>query len=103
MDVHGFDPERAARLAALTAECNSLLREGADMDTVQELLSGRDVGVIDSIMVTRDLLGAGPGDLGRAKEIVLSSPARALERQIHQTLANELLKAARQLGQQADD
>ena len=95
MDIH--DPDHAARRAALATECRSLLRGDAGMDTVQELLSSRHVSVIDAILVTRELLGAGPGDLGRAKLIVLSAPSRHRERHAHEALADEILEAAREL------
>lgn len=44
------------------------------MDAVQRFLHELGTGVMDCILVTRELLGAGPGDLGRAKMIVLTSP-----------------------------
>ncbi len=67
------------------------------MGRVQELLVARGVGVMDSIMATRQLLGSGPGTLGEAKEIVLSHPSRSQERQQHQVLVDELLAGVKRL------
>ncbi|MFJ9033229.1 hypothetical protein ACIRQP_32890 [Streptomyces sp. NPDC102274] len=44
------------------------------------MLSARGIGVMESIIVTRELLGAEPGSLGLAKTLVLGSPARQVER-----------------------
>lgn len=96
--IPGLDPDRASRLDALVAECGPL-SSIAGMEAVQELLSSRAVGVMDSIIITRELLGAGPTALRDAKAIVLSSPSRSTERQVHQELAEELLNA---LAQAAD-
>ncbi|MET8446734.1 hypothetical protein [Streptomyces sp. NPDC005209] len=41
---------------------------------------------MDSVIVTRELLGAGPGTLEQAKTLVLSCPARHPERERHQRL-----------------
>ncbi|MFF1840072.1 hypothetical protein ACFVXE_38980 [Streptomyces sp. NPDC058231] len=90
MSHQGIDPDRVARVTALIAECGPLLST-VDMDAVQELLSARAVGVMDSIIVTRELLGAGPTALGEAKDIVLSSPSRSVERQVHRDLVEGLL------------
>jgi hypothetical protein len=49
--------------------------------------------VMDSIIVTRELLGAGPDSLGLAKTLVLTSPARHPEREQHQMLVEELVVA----------
>jgi len=46
------------------------------MDAVQRLLSQLATGTMDAILVTRELLGAGPGDLAHAQRIVLTHPAR---------------------------
>ncbi|MFG2794277.1 hypothetical protein [Streptomyces sp. NPDC048419] len=67
------------------------------MNAVQQLLSERCVAVMDSTIVTRELLGAGPTALGEAKEIVLSSPSRRVERQRHQQLVEALLDAVDEL------
>ncbi|MEU9095281.1 hypothetical protein [Streptomyces sp. NPDC048428] len=48
---------------------------------------------MDSIIVTRELLGAGTGDLGLAKTLVLATPARSAEREQHHALVDELLVA----------
>ncbi|MFG1677398.1 hypothetical protein [Micromonospora sp. NPDC049282] len=74
--VNGPDPERGARRAALVEWCRPLLERGAGMDAVQRFLRDRNITVVDAVVVTRELLGAGPGALGRAKEIVLTSPGR---------------------------
>ncbi|MCX5328371.1 MULTISPECIES: hypothetical protein [unclassified Streptomyces] len=67
------------------------------MDAVQRLLSDRGVNVMDSILVTRELLGAGPTALGEAKGIVLSSPSRGVDRQRHEELVDSLLDAVDQV------
>ncbi|MFF5808343.1 hypothetical protein [Streptomyces sp. NPDC012746] len=99
MSLQGFDPDRVARITPLIAECRPLL-SAADMDAVQELLSARGVGVMDSIVVTRELLGAGPTALGDAKGIVLSSPSRSVERRVHQDLVEGLLDALDQVAEE---
>ncbi|MFB7333802.1 hypothetical protein [Streptomyces adustus] len=48
---------------------------------------------MDSIIVTRELLGAGTGDLALAKTLVLATPSRHAERQQHQRLVDDLLVA----------
>ncbi len=88
-----LDPARVERVSALVAECRPLLGPDAGMDAVQQLLSDRGVAVMDSIIVTRELLGAGPTALGEAKGIVLSSPSRSVERQRHEELVDALLDA----------
>ena len=92
-----LDPARVERNTALVAECRPLLDGGAGMDAVQRLLKDRGVGVMDSIIVTRELLGAGPSALGKAKEIVLSSPSRTTERRHHEELVDALLNDEDQL------
>ncbi|MFI0965786.1 hypothetical protein ACH4S8_30985 [Streptomyces sp. NPDC021080] len=67
------------------------------MDAVQELLSSRQVSVMDSILVTRELLGAGPRSLGEAKSIVLCSSSRSVERRQHQELVNSLVEGLDEL------
>ncbi|TDU05523.1 hypothetical protein EDD99_4039 [Streptomyces sp. 846.5] len=52
MALTGLDPARASRLSALTAELRLLLAADAEMPTIQEILSARGVGVMDSIVVT---------------------------------------------------
>lgn len=100
MGLRGLEPVRAARISALVAECEPLLGADAGMEAVQELLSDRGVSVIDSIVVTRELLGAGSAALGEAKGIVLSSPSRRVERQRHRELVSVLLEGVDQI---ADD
>ncbi|WP_406054242.1 hypothetical protein OG462_03285 [Streptomyces sp. NBC_01077] len=67
------------------------------MDGVQELLGSRRIPVMDSILVTRELLGAGPRPLGEAKSIVLCSPSRSVERRQHQDLVNVLVEVLDEL------
>ncbi|WP_161790248.1 hypothetical protein [Streptacidiphilus carbonis] len=55
---------------------------------------------MDSIIVTRELLGAGPDALGLAKTMVLTSPARHTEREQHQMLVEELVVALDQVDTQ---
>ncbi|MDG4803324.1 AAA family ATPase [Micromonospora sp. WMMD980] len=89
----GVDPERAARLTALVRECLPLWDQDDGREVVQRLLRDRDVGVFDAILITRELLGARAGDLGEAKAIVLSSPARDDVRRSHQQLVDTLERA----------
>jgi uridine kinase len=91
--IQGLAAERAARLAALVQQCRPLLDRHEDMDAVQRLLHELGAGVMDSILVTRELLGAGPGDLGRAKTIVLTSPERTDDLRAHQQLVDTLQRA----------
>ncbi|MBB1242891.1 hypothetical protein GL263_04815 [Streptomyces durbertensis] len=44
-----------------------------------QLLSKHRVEVLDAVMIKRELLGAGPGALGEAETIVLTSPGRGCE------------------------
>ncbi|MFG2668494.1 uridine kinase [Streptomyces sp. NPDC048387] len=83
-DIRGLSPERAARLARLVEQCEPLLAQGEGMEHVQRRLRDLGAGVLDSIVVTRELLGAGPGGLGEAKGVVLSSAARTAELSAHQ-------------------
>ncbi|MFE1877833.1 hypothetical protein ACFW9N_44550 [Streptomyces sp. NPDC059496] len=55
---------------------------------------------MDSIIITRELLGAGPTALGDAKGIVLSCPSRSAERQVHQELAEDLIDALDQVAEE---
>lgn len=91
-----LDPVRLARISALVVECRPMLGPDAGMDAVQRLLSDRGVSVMDSIIITRELLGAGPTALGDAKGIVLSSPSRSVELQRHEELVDALLDAVDQ-------
>ncbi|MDB5911076.1 MAG: hypothetical protein JWP34_5193, partial [Massilia sp.] len=60
MEISGLPPERLDRLRALTAELRPLLPEGSGMQEIQRLLAERDVEMMDAIIITRELLGAGP-------------------------------------------
>ncbi|WP_328792625.1 MULTISPECIES: uridine kinase family protein [unclassified Streptomyces] len=84
-NVQGLSPERAARLAYLVEQCGPLLDKDEGMEHVQRLLRDLGAGVMDSIVVTRELRGVG---LGEAKEIVLSSAARTTELRTHQQLVD---------------
>ncbi|MEE1766722.1 hypothetical protein PUR34_00290 [Streptomyces sp. JV185] len=55
---------------------------------------------MDSIIITRELLGAGPTALGDAKGIVLSCPSRSAERQVQQELPEELIDALDQVDEE---
>ena len=87
-NIRGLSPGRAARLGYLVEQCEPLLDQDQGMEQVQRLLRDLGAGVVDSIVITRELLGAGPGDLGEAKRIVLSSAARTTELREHQQLAD---------------
>lgn len=91
MGFRGLDPQRAKRVAELEAECRPLLGQEDGMETVQRLLAGRGVGATDSILVTSQLLGGGPGALGKAKTAVLGSAARSTERAHHGRFVTDLL------------
>ncbi|MEV0192194.1 hypothetical protein AB0I39_27100 [Kitasatospora purpeofusca] len=56
------------------------------MEAAQRFLHSQGASVIDSIVVTRELLGAGQGCLGTAKQIVLTSAARTIELREYQRL-----------------
>jgi uridine kinase len=88
--IQGLTPERAARLSALVQECRPLLDRHDGMDTVQRLLHDLGAGVMDSILVTRELLGAAPGNLKQAKTIVLTGPGRTDALRAHQQLVDTL-------------
>ncbi|MFJ2954821.1 hypothetical protein [Streptomyces sp. NPDC087270] len=100
MALKGLAPERVARLSVLVAELRSMLATGMDMPVIQQILSARGVGVMDSIIVTRELLGAGSEALGQAKTLVLTSPARHVERGQHQSLVEELTLAIKRIDHQ---
>ncbi|WP_433179321.1 hypothetical protein [Actinoallomurus sp. CA-150999] len=93
--IRGLDPERAARLAPLMSECQRVLVQDG-MEAVQRLLAMRQVDVMDSIIVTLDLVEAGPGAVGRAKEMVLLSRARATQLERHDEWVSGLLNAVKQ-------
>ncbi|MFF2026739.1 hypothetical protein ACFVW2_33755 [Streptomyces sp. NPDC058171] len=84
MVISGLSPERTARLDALVNECLPLLTGEGGMAAVQQLLTERRVEVLDAVVITRELLGAGPKALGEAKTLVLTSPGRARELQVHE-------------------
>jgi hypothetical protein len=84
MAIRGWSPERTARLEALVDECRPLLAGDGGMAAVQRLLSERRVEVLDAVVITCELLGAGPTSLAEAKTIVLTSPGRGRELIDHQ-------------------
>ncbi|GHH83700.1 hypothetical protein GCM10018781_71470 [Kitasatospora indigofera] len=84
-NVQDPSPERAARLGPLVEQCERLLEQGKDMEDVQRLLRDLGAGVLDSVAVTRALLGVG---LREAGESVLSSAARTVELRTRQQLAD---------------
>lgn len=91
MVIRGLHPERSARLEVLVDECRLLLLGPDDgMGAVQRLLSERRVEVLDAVVITRELLGAGPGALGEAQTIVLTSPGRGRELRAHEQFVDEL-------------
>ncbi|MFG2999656.1 uridine kinase [Streptomyces sp. NPDC048340] len=95
-DVQGLSPERAARLALLVAQCEPLLDQDEGMEHAQRLLRDLGAGVMDSILVTRALLGAGPGELGElgeAESAVLSSSARTTELPARRPLVDVIAQA----------
>ncbi|MGW1776758.1 AAA family ATPase [Streptomyces sp. NPDC002104] len=71
--LHGLPAERAARIARLVERCAPLARQEGGVERVQLLLRDLGAGVLDSVAVTRELLGVG---LREAQEVVLSSAAR---------------------------
>ncbi|MGW7334219.1 hypothetical protein ACWGIU_37605 [Streptomyces sp. NPDC054840] len=83
MAISGLHPERTARLEVLVNECRPMLAGDGGMAAVQRLLSERRVEVLDAVVITRELLGAGPTALGEAKTIVLTSPGRGRELRRH--------------------
>jgi hypothetical protein len=89
----GLGPERSARVSALVDECRAALAGGTGMEEIQRRLAAKGLGVMDAILVTRELLGAGPDDLGRAKTIVFDGAAREKEREAHQRLIDTVLEA----------
>jgi uridine kinase len=89
-DIQGPPPERAEQLAAVVRRCRALLDQDDGTTTVQQLLHDLGTGVMDSIIITRELLGAGPGDLGQAKRIVLTSSARTEALRTYQQFVDTL-------------
>ncbi|WP_234322967.1 hypothetical protein [Streptomyces sp. NRRL S-350] len=92
-DVHGLTPDRAALLTSLVEQSLPLLDQEHGMEAVQRFLHSQEASVIDSIVITRELLGAGQGSLGMAKEIVLTSAARTTELREHQRLVEGVEEA----------
>ncbi|MER5748050.1 hypothetical protein ABT097_32870 [Streptomyces sp. NPDC002225] len=90
MAISGLSPERRARLEALVDECRPLLTGDGGMATVQRLLSERRVEVLDAVVITRELLGAGPTSLAEAKTVVLTSPGRGRELRAHEQFVEGL-------------
>ncbi|MEV7025964.1 AAA family ATPase [Kitasatospora sp. NPDC093558] len=99
-DVRGLPPERGARLAFLVEQCRPLLADDggdaddADMERVQWLLRELGAGVMDAILVTRELLGPRPGSLGPARDAVLSSAARTTSTELSFHQAADLAERA---------
>lgn len=84
-NIQGVPPERAARLAYLVEQCEPLLDQDEAAEHVQRLLRDLGAGVMDSIVVTRELMEVG---LGEAREIVLASAARTTEPRTRQQLVD---------------
>ncbi|MFI9243962.1 hypothetical protein ACIGXF_15480 [Streptomyces sp. NPDC053086] len=75
--VTGLRPEEAARWTALVEQCRPVLaNEG--MEAVQGLLAEHDMSVIQSIAITRALLGWAETPLLIATDIVTTSAARTV-------------------------
>ncbi|MFJ9777828.1 hypothetical protein ACIRVF_42420 [Kitasatospora sp. NPDC101157] len=92
-DIHGLSPERSAHLASLVEQSRPLLDQEEEMEAVQRFLRDQETSVMDSIVVTRELLGARPESLGAAKEIVLTSASRAIELKDHQRFVEHIEEA----------
>jgi hypothetical protein len=90
MAVTGLSRERAARIEALVGQCRPLLAGDDGMAAVQRLLSERRVEVLDAVLITYELLGAGPAALGEAKTIVVTSPGRGRELAVHERFVDGL-------------
>ncbi|MFE1904226.1 hypothetical protein ACFW96_11185 [Streptomyces gardneri] len=73
--VAGLRPEEAARWTALVEHCRPVLA-GEGMEAVQDLLAERGMSVIQSIAITRALLGWQETSLRVAIDIVATSSAR---------------------------
>jgi len=89
-DIHSLSPEQAARWTSLAEQSLALLAEGTEMQAVQRFLLGQGAGLIESIAITRVLIGTGPGSLAKAKEIVLTSDARTAELKEHERLLDSI-------------
>ncbi|WP_256967838.1 hypothetical protein [Streptomyces sp. CS057] len=84
MAISRLSQERTARLEVLVDECRPLLAGDGGMTAVQRRLSERRVEVLDAVVITRELLGAGPTSLAEAKTVVLTSPDRGRELRVHE-------------------
>ncbi|RFC78250.1 hypothetical protein [Streptomyces sp. AcE210] len=73
--VVGLRPEEAARWTALVEQCRPVLA-GEGMEAVQDLLAERGMSIIQSIAITRALLGWQETSLRIATNIVATSSAR---------------------------
>ncbi|MFF8381316.1 hypothetical protein ACF07V_34965 [Streptomyces sp. NPDC015661] len=73
--VGGLRPEDAARWTALVEQCRPVLA-GEGMEAVQDLLAERGMSMLQSIAITRALLGWQETSLRIAIDIVASSSAR---------------------------
>ena len=82
----GLEPDRIARLEALTTHCRPLLESNGGMDAVQQLLSDRDVSPMDAALVTAELLGGDAAAYRATKRIVLLHPSRVDLLDWHQDL-----------------
>ncbi|MGW6784176.1 hypothetical protein [Streptomyces sp. NPDC054987] len=102
MVIRGLHPDRSARLEALVDECRPLLGMDDGMAAVQRLLSEHRVEVLDAVMITRELLGAGPEALGEAKTIVLTSPGRGRELTVHEQFVGEAERGLSRLPKSTD-
>ncbi|MFC9399257.1 hypothetical protein ACFTWS_40060 [Streptomyces sp. NPDC057027] len=73
--VVGLQPEEAARWTALAEQCRPVLA-GEGMEAVQDLLTERGMSIIQSIAITRALLGWQETSLRIATDIVTTSSSR---------------------------
>ncbi|MFB6837600.1 hypothetical protein [Streptomyces sp. NPDC056361] len=73
--VVGLRPEEAARWTALVEQCRPVLA-GEGMEAVQDLLAERGMSIIQSIAITRALLGWKETSLRIAIDIVTTSSSR---------------------------
>ncbi|MEV4612572.1 hypothetical protein AB0K43_08220 [Kitasatospora sp. NPDC049258] len=92
-NFRSYAPERASRLTLLVEQSLPLLDQENGMEAVQHLLRSQGASVIDSVIVTRELLGGSPSSLNEAKSIVLLSAARTRELRIHHQLAEKFEQA----------
>ncbi|MGW0856913.1 uridine kinase family protein [Streptomyces sp. NPDC002690] len=93
--LRGLTPERAERITSLVGWCRPLWDGGSGTEAVQRSLRDHGASVIDSVLVTHELLGAGPDSLAKAKGIVLSSAARASELRYVQRLVDGIERTQR--------